>query len=202
MRGSARFLTLAAALTLTVSPVAFAQRSSSTAPTAARPAQAASAAAGSFGMGYTDIGPVLGLGGLGEASFSVGGRFEHAIKELPDLGNGLLGIQVGVDWYHFSVGSFGGTDYSWTYIPINGTVNYHFRVKSNPKIDPFIGLGLGYYFVSTPDCSACNDYNTGLFFVGRAGGRYFFQPKMALYADVGAGAAALNVGLMFKMGGK
>src|SRR3954469_24438077 len=38
-----------------------------------------------FGMGYTDIGPTVGLGRLNGASASFGGRFEHAIKALPDL---------------------------------------------------------------------------------------------------------------------
>jgi hypothetical protein len=29
--------------------------------------------------------------------------------------------------------------------------------------------------------------------------RYFWQPKLALYADVGSGAGALHVGVMFKI---
>src|SRR5262245_58982912 len=40
--------------------------------------------AANFGLGYTDVGVVVGLGGLGGASASFGGRFEHAIKALPD----------------------------------------------------------------------------------------------------------------------
>ena len=36
--------------------------------------------ASGFGVGYTDIGPALGLGGIGGASASFGGRFEHALK--------------------------------------------------------------------------------------------------------------------------
>jgi hypothetical protein len=159
------------------------------------------AATGGFTAGYTDIGPAIGLGNIGSAGASIGGRFEHAIKPLPDLANGTLGIQASFDYYSYSAAFFG---YSWryTYMPIGVTANYHFRLD-DPKFDPFLGLGLGYDIVSCrltglaplTDCG----YTSGLYFIGRVGGRYFFSPKMAVYADAGAGAATLNVGLMFKM---
>jgi len=73
-------------------------------------AQAAAAQAkgtSSFSLGYTDVGVVVGLGGLNGASASFGGRFEHAIKALPDLGNGILGIGVSADSYSWSAGFTG-----------------------------------------------------------------------------------------------
>ena len=144
-------------------------------------------------MGYTDIGPVVGLGSLGDASVSVGGRFERGFKAIGD--SGVLGIGVGVDWYGYST-VFG----DFSYIPVSATANYHFRL-SNRKLDPFVGLGLGYYIVNFPDCNGCT-YNSGLYFVGHAGIRYFIAPKLALYADAGAGAATLHVGVMFKVAGR
>ena len=166
-------------------------------------AQAAAAQAkggtSSFGLGYTDIGAVVGLGGLNGASASFGGRFEHAIKALPDLGNGILGIGVSADYYSWSAG-FTGYSWSYKYIPIGVTANYHFKVE-NTKFDPFIGLGLGYNLVSCSfsgngSSSNCG-YSSGIYAIGRVGGRYFFNPKMAAYADAGAGAATLNIGLMW-----
>jgi len=169
----------------------------------------AGATAPSFGLGYTDIGPTLGLGGLGGASADIGGRFEHAFKALPDMGNGILGIQAAAEYYSWSAsGSGAGFTYSSSikYIPIGVTANYHFRLDEQPKFDPFVGLGLGYNIVS---CSYSSNfgssfngncgYSSGIYFIGRAGARYFFSPKMAGYADVGAGGATLNVGLMFKI---
>jgi len=148
-----------------------------------------------FGLGYTDIGPALGLGGIGGASASFGGRFEHALKALPEMGNGMLGLEASFDYYSWSAPS-----YSWKYIPIGVTANYHFHID-DPKIDPFVGLGLGYQIIT---CSyagsglgACS--NSAVYFIGRAGARYFFRPSMAGYVDVGAGAATFNVGLMFKV---
>ena len=153
-----------------------------------------------FAMGYTDIGPTVGLGGLNGANLAFGGRFEHAIKALPEMGNGLLGIQVAASYYSWS-SSFVGYSWSYKYIPIGVTANYHFKM-SEPKFDPFVGLGLGYNIVScdftgagSTDCG----YSSGIYAIGRAGARYFFSPSMAAYGDVGAGGATLNVGLMFKL---
>jgi hypothetical protein len=148
-----------------------------------------------FGLGYTDVGVVVGLGGVGGASASFGGRFEHAIKALPDLANGVLGIQAAFDYYSWS-----GPGYSWKYIPIGVTANYHFKLDE-PKIDPFIGAGLGYQVITCDAPGLPGNYcsNSAIYFIGRAGARYFFSPNMAAYGDVGAGGATLNLGVMFKM---
>lgn len=179
---SARRAAAAASLTLLLGVPAGAQ----TQPATTRP----------FSVGHTDIGPVVGLGGIGGASFAIGGRFERGIKALPDLGDGVLGIGVSADWYHYSQ-SFGSTDYDFTYIPVAATANYHFKLESQ-KVDPFVGLGLGYLIVNTPYGGS---YSSGIYAVGRLGMRYFMSPKMALYGDVGAGAAAINVGVTFKLSG-
>lgn len=159
-------------------------------------AQTTSSTGPGFNVGSTDVGPTIGLGGLGAASFSIGGRFERGIKALPEMGNGVLAIGVSADWYNYNE-RFVGTDYDFTYIPIAATANYHFSLQ-NKKIDPFAGVGLGYMIVNTPYAGS---YSSGIYFVGRLGLRYFMTPKIALYSDVGAGAAALNVGMTFRMSG-
>jgi hypothetical protein len=158
-------------------------------------------AAAQVSKGYTDIGVVVGLGNIGSASASFGGRFEHIFKELPDLGNGLLGIGVSADYYSYS-NDFVGYGYSFKYIPIGATANYHFKLQ-NKKIDPFIGAGLGYNYISCSysgiGFSANYCSSSAIYFIGRVGARYFLNPNMALYGDAGAGAATLNVGLTFKL---
>lgn len=173
---------------------------------AAQTAVAQKGAAPMFNVGYSDIGPTVGVGNLAGASASFGGRFEHAIKALPDMGNGVLGIQVAAEYYSWSSSFRSGTsvfESSIKYIPIGVTANYHFKLDE-PKFDPFVGLGLGYNIVScsysgtftgSGDCG----YNSAIYFIGRAGARYFFKPSMAAYGDVGAGGATLNLGLMFKI---
>jgi len=159
----------------------------------------AKASGGAFGVGYTDIGVVVGLGGVGSASASFGGRFEHGFKALPDMGNGILGFQVAADYYSWSGGAGLGS-YSWKYIPIGATINYHFKLDE-PKIDPFVGAGLGYQVITCDAPGLPSGYcsNSAIYFIGRAGARYFFSPNMSLYGDVGAGGATLNLGVMFKI---
>ncbi|MBL8981835.1 MAG: hypothetical protein JNL26_06610 [Gemmatimonadetes bacterium] len=145
-----------------------------------------------FQPGYTDIGATVGLGNVGGA-LALGGRFEKAIKKLPDLGDGTLGFQVGVDYWNYNE-RFVSVDYDFRYIAFSGTANYHFKV-TNTKIDPFLGAGLGLSSVSTDFTGSAS---SGLYFIGRAGIRYFMSEKAALYADAGAsGAATINLGFMF-----
>lgn len=152
-----------------------------------------------FMPGYVDIGPVVGLGGLGPANVSFGGRFEFAFLQLPNFPDGILSIEAAVDHYSYNetipvIGSYG-----WSYTPIGATVNFHYRIKDNPKIDPFGGFGLGDYIVTAPsNCQFCS-YNSGIYPIARFGIRYFWQPNIALYADVGSGAGAVHAGLMFKI---
>lgn len=159
-------------------------------PSLTRPA----AAQEGFRLGYTDVGATIGVGGIGSASVALGVRAERAFRSVPDLGDGLIGIQAGIDYY-----SWGEPGFKWTYVPVGATANYHFKLD-NGKLDPFVGVGLGYSIVScsydgTGDLCA----NSSLYFIGRAGGRYFLNDKMALYGDVGAGAATLNVGFTMRV---
>ena len=149
-----------------------------------------------FHEGYLDVGPVVGLGSIGGAGVSIGGRVEYGFKRLPSLHNGVLSIEGSLDHYSYGLGSFG----NFSYTPIGGTVNYHFRLD-NRKLDPFFGVGLGDYIVSAPSCGALCSYNSGIYFIGRAGFRYFWKPSIAFYGDVGSGAGAVHVGVMFKVAG-
>ena len=161
-------------------------------------AASAPQAAAQVTKGYSDVGVVLGFGNVGAANIAFGGRYENVFKALPDLGNGLLGIEVSADVYSYS-DAFN----SLRFIPVGATANYHFHIDPKNKVDLFLGAGLGFLATS---CSykgefsnGCGGYNSNLYFIGRAGGRYFFTPSLAAYADLGAGAATINLGLTFKI---
>lgn len=161
----------------------------------------ASTAQAQLAKGYSDITAVVGLGNIGDAGLAPGGRYEKIVKDLPNFGGGTLGIMVGANYYSYSdrVSSIG---WSVKTLPIVGTANYHFKLE-NKKIDAFIGLGLGYQIINcsydSPQGSFDYCSNSTLYLAARAGGRYFFAPKMAVYADVGAGDAVLNAGVSFKL---
>ena len=152
---------------------------------------------GQVKRGYSDVGFVVGIGDVGNASLAFGGRYENVFKTLPDLGNGLLGFSVSADVYTVSRSRERG---NIRFIPVGATMNYHFRLDPANKLDLFLGAGLGFRSVT------CNDFgindcgsSSGLYVIGRAGGRYFLKPNLALYGDLGPGASTLNLGLTFKL---
>jgi hypothetical protein len=153
-------------------------------------------------MGYKDLGVVLGVGNVGN-SIAFGGRFESVFKRLPDLGNGSLGIGLSADFYHYSQ-RFGQYRAKGSVVPVGATANYHFNINPRRHLDAFIGAGLGANFSNCTydgpkgnSGDGCDD--DGLYLIGRLGGRYFFNPKLALYGDVGAGAATLHLGLTARL---
>ena len=151
-----------------------------------------------FTPGHVDLGPVIGVGGIGDATISIGGRFEFAFLQLPNFPDGILSIAAAVDHYSYDF-SIPGFSYGFSYTPIGATVNFHYRLKDNPKLDPFAGFGFGNYIVTTPsNCPGCS-YNSGVYPIARAGIRYFWQPNLAFYADAGSGAGALHLGVMLKI---
>ncbi len=163
-----------------------------------RPASDRNGPLSAFREGDFVLGPAIGLGGV-NGTVAVGGELEKGIKTLPDLGNGGLGISAQVFYYHYSmaVPLMPGTSISATAIPFGAAANYHFALKDQ-RIDPFVGAGLGYSYVSVSGGGQTVSGTSGLFFWGRVGARYFMKPNLALHGDVGMGAANLNVGVMFR----
>lgn len=152
-------------------------------------------AAAQIGVGYMDVGMTVGMGNVSDASVAFGGRFEKIIQTLPDMEDGLLGIQFGATYY-----SQANPYFDRKHVPVGVTANYHFRVVES-RVDPFLGVGLGYEVIRCRYkglfTAGCN--GSAAYFIGRAGVRYFFSPAMAGYADIGAGGAPLNIGAMFKL---
>jgi len=129
--------------------------------------------------------------------------------ELPY--NDRIGIGAWVDYWSWGGSSgngFGNYDWDYKYIALAGTGAYHFPIESNPKLDPYVGLGVGYFIVSY-DCSFAGggvnfDCDAGAkasrIFIGGFGGlRYGFSDKVAANIRAGFGSAYLTLGLDFKM---
>ncbi len=149
---------------------------------------------GAFRAGDNVLGPAVGLGGV-NGTVALGGELEHGIKTLPELGNGALALSAQAFYYHYSF--VGITAATITVIPVGAAANYHFALKDQ-RIDPFVGLGAGYAFARANVSGFTAFSNSGLFFWGRAGARYFVKPNLALHVDAGLGMANLNVGIMFR----
>lgn len=152
-------------------------------------------------VGYTDAGAVIGLGNIGDAGLSVGLRAERVLRTLPSLGKGTLGIGIGLNYYAYDSG-IPSARFEVSYLPIAASANYHFALPDK-RYDLYLGLGLGVqivnctYSVGGSSVDLCD--NGGAYLVARAGGRYFMTPRLAAYADLGAGDAALNLGMTLKL---
>jgi hypothetical protein len=162
-----------------------------------------STARSQFETGRSYIGPHIGLGSY-ESAVSFGGAFEYALTKPDEMGPGRIGLGATVDYWKWDGGV--GNTYYWSYswVPISFFGAYHF-VLSDRKWDLFAGLGLSYIIVNSTwhDQSGAGSelssasYNSGLYWSGVAGARYFFSPGLAMQARLGWGASLLSIGVDF-----
>ena len=144
------------------------------------------------------FGAHLGLSGVGSApAIGLNGEFAY---------NDRIGIGAWLDTWSYGEEIGAGTaftDWDVRYIALAGTGAYHFAVASNPKWDPFLGLALGYYVVSTSVEGNNNIEYTGdanrIFLGGFGGTRYHFKENLSGVARVGFGASYLTVGVDMKL---
>jgi len=158
-----------------------------------------------FEAGKSYIGPSVGLSFLGSA-LQFGANYEYGMKmEFGTIGIGGIFRYWGYseDW-----GGFGGNAYKWkfTNILIGAQGNYHLKMDPGSKLDPWVGLVLGYDASSVKyDGPSGFNYSSpssgGLVLNAQGGARYWFSPTMAVRASIGYGSlsyGALDLGIDFK----
>ena len=163
-------------------------------PTAFQPGEKIVQAGLGFGM--------MGLYGdlvIPPISFSV--DIAKEIEGYPISFGGLIGIAKSeYDWSYWT------DEYKWTYtyFVLGARAAYHLKLES-PKIDPYGGIMIGYNIVSFKEPSGWDpsyNYSGGnsyLMYGFYGGARYFFNPKMAVYAELGYGFGYLNLGISYKL---
>jgi hypothetical protein len=155
-----------------------------------------------FNNGNNCLGAHVGLSGVGSA-LTLGLDYERAVTEPGKAGPGIIGIGGLFDYYHWSEDFFGYGG-SWTYIDLGVSGMYHFIIPGNRKIDPFVGLVLGYEIATWSWSSSMSGYGFsnptagGFTLGGSAGIRYFLSDQWALQARVGFGFYLFAVGIDYK----
>ncbi len=151
-----------------------------------------------FATGQKWLGAHVGVSGVGSAA-AVGVNGEVAYNDRVGIGGWLD------TWgYGESFGTVGG-NVSWNvrYVAVAGTGSYHFPIESSPKLDPFLGLALGYYVVSSEARGTSGVTYGGdasrVFLGGFGGLRYKFKETLAGLARVGFGASYLTLGVDFAL---
>jgi hypothetical protein len=155
--------------------------------------------------GKSYVGPSIGLSFLGSTP-EFGANYEYGMKmEFGTVGIGGIFRYWGYseDW-----GGFGGSAYKWKYtnILIGAQGNYHLKMEPGSKLDPYVGLILGYDASSVSyDGPAGYNYSSptsgGLVLNAHGGCRYFISPTLALVGSIGYGSlsyGALDIGVDFK----
>lgn len=146
-----------------------------------------------FAVGMNLVGPSIGFGGIEPYDFAIGGRFERGFRALPTLGNGMLGLGVDLDFLNYSESGA-----SSRIIGITPNVSYHLHIATQPKLDPYAGIGLGIFMVNVDVEGFGSASDTEFEPVFKAGARYWFSPTLAGQAEFNSELASINLGAMFK----
>lgn len=103
----------------------------------------------------------------------------------------------------FSVSKFAGPGYEYKYNGIFFGARGSYHLFTSDKLDPYAGLSLGYVSVSVKEKSGTaavfTPKGSSLGWGAHVGARYYFQPNIGVYAEVGASSfSILNLGGVFK----
>ncbi len=137
--------------------------------------------------GYYNYGGYYGGLYGGGGGVTLGGSFEYGFTDQISAG-------AQIDFYSRNYGGGGRV----TTIPIALRGSYHFNELlnlNNDKIDLYGGLQLGYFLESNNFGDSRS--GRGLFGV-HIGGKYYFQPNLGAFAEVGYGVTGLKLGVAFK----
>lgn len=160
-------------------------------------ASLASTASAQFENQKNYAGVHIGLSGIGSA-LTLGLDYERGVTDIGQVGPGIIGVGGLFDLFSYSV-----YDGKWTYMDLGVSGMYHF-VLDNKKLDPFIGLVVGYEVTSWSWNSTYSGYGWpsptagGFTLGGSAGIRYFLNDNWALQARVGFGFYIIAVGADYK----
>ena len=120
--------------------------------------------------------------------------YETGFEEKISLG-GLAG---------FSGSSYTGPGWEWkyTYILFGVRGAYHF-LENNNTWDAYGGALLGYNIVSVSETGTASfGFSAGasyMLFGFYGGGRYYLNPRLALYGELGYGVGFVTIGVAYKL---
>jgi hypothetical protein len=145
---------------------------------------------------------MIGLGSLVYTSGASGSvppltvAYDMGYNENISFGGLVSYTGAKYDW------GYGGYNTTWTYIIIAARGAYHLDLLHKDNIDTYGGLMLGYDIASVSTNYNAFGYSAsaggGLLFGGFVGGRYYFNPNLAVQAELGFGLAILNIGVAYK----
>lgn len=157
-----------------------------------------------------DIGIGSSLGSLGNSpSPAISVNFEHGAWPAGDDGVISIGGYAGRKSFSYNYNYGRNYSYSqkWSYTIIGVRSAYHYTGLNNDKLDVYGGVMLSYNLLSYSwkdnsgyySGSVSSSYGSGTGFTGYVGGRYYFNPRLGLNAELGYGVSYLNAGLSLRL---
>ena len=147
-----------------------------------------------FSSGDWYLSTRLWIAGVDAGATAYGVSLEKAVNDPQGDDEGIWAIGVSFDRYHYSY--FGIVDVS--VVPVGAILNYHF-VLNNPRVDPYVGAGLGYYIVSVSG-GGFVDRASSTFVQTQLGVRYALSDAFAIGAHVGSGFGNMAISGTLKLG--
>ncbi|NGM64469.1 hypothetical protein [Sphingobacterium sp. SGR-19] len=137
----------------------------------------------------------VGVGIAGGFGIPVGLSYEQAVSDRISVG-----AYAAFSTEKESFGDYG--NWKYTHILAAARGSYHLKVNST-KFDPYGGIMLGYNIASVKwdgdDDAPFSTSAGGFLWAGHIGSRYWFSEKFGAFAEIGYGAAVLNIGVTFKL---
>ncbi|MCL1938161.1 MAG: hypothetical protein FWF52_07185 [Candidatus Azobacteroides sp.] len=125
------------------------------------------------------------------------GSFEYGIKDhlFDDKSSLGIGGYIGYMGDKLDVAAF---QWKFNHLFIGARGALHYQLIN--KLDTYAGLMLGYEVVSANSHEGFSSpIGSGFSWALYAGGRYYFTDKFGVFAEVGYGVAALQLGVAFKL---
>lgn len=151
---------------------------------------------GGFGLGSSIAGYTYGSEGIG-----LNLQYERGLWEA---GPGVISLGGYLGTKSYTYNYYAGSAYSakWNYTILGVRGVYHYTGLNIPNLDLYGGLMISYDALSFSDNQGTSysggGYGSTTELSVFAGGRYYFSPHFAGYAELGVGVSILSLGIAVK----
>ncbi|MDR3340692.1 MAG: hypothetical protein LBT25_11505 [Candidatus Symbiothrix sp.] len=137
------------------------------------------------------LGTYGGYSGFSSSFLPISGSFEYGI--LDNLINGKAGIGVG-GYLAYTSWKNKATDWTASDFIIGARGSFHYQFVD--KLDTYVGLMLGYDIYNSSYSGS--DGSSSVSFSTFLGARYYLTDNIGVFAELGYGVAALELGVAYK----
>ncbi len=134
-------------------------------------------------------------------------KYEYAITDKVGIGLNIGFTNASIAWSDSSLnlsGNIENFNYSYKYSKLTITPRFNYHLGDNEKIDPYIGLGIGFkkasykFTTSDPFFNGISFSGLPVSFEATFGIRGWFTDQIGAFAEIGAGHGFFQLGAVGK----